>query len=93
MPPTLFGSVESKGLSDPVSLLFATLARASGSIDSKGLTRATCLQERNWLMPDDSEGVRRTARRTLIGGEARKNCADSRSSIIAYRYCLSNDYL
>ena len=53
-PPVFFVSVASKGLSHAVSLLFATLARGSISVASKGLTLhqncaiLTLVWELNW---------------------------------------------
>jgi hypothetical protein len=41
-PPEFFVSVASKGLSDAVSLLFATLVGKFISVASKGLTKADC---------------------------------------------------
>jgi hypothetical protein len=57
MSPRYFVSVASKGLSQDVSLLFATLAGESISVADKGLTQANCLREGNFVRPNDFEGV------------------------------------
>ena len=58
--PLFFVSVESKGLSLAVSLLFATLARGHISVAPKGLTRSKCWRESNWEGWEDFGGIRRT---------------------------------
>ena len=55
--PVLFVSVASKRVSSAVSLLFATLAGESISVAVKGLTRAICRGEGNFVRPGSSEGV------------------------------------
>src|SRR6266403_2209566 len=69
-PPLFFVSAESKGLSDPVSSLFATLAERSTSVAAKRLMGASCWRESNCLGWEDFAGVRRTAWREAIKGEA-----------------------
>ena len=71
-PPTplFFVSAESKGLSDRVSLLFATLAGRSISVAAKGLMGADCWRESNGLGWEYFGGVRRTSWRAHIKGEA-----------------------
>ena len=61
-PPTplFFVSVESKGFSDPVSSLFATLTRGFISVAAKGFMGVDCWQEGNCVGWKDSEEVRRT---------------------------------
>ena len=66
--PLFFVSVASKGLSSAASLLFATLAGRFISVAAKGLMGEDCWRESNWLVWDDSGGLRRTARRAPIGG-------------------------
>src|SRR6266478_2989474 len=94
-PPTplFFVSVASKEFSFAVSLLFATLAREFISVAAKGLTGTKCWRESNGFGWRDFGGVRRTTGRARIGRVARRNRAHSTSGIIAYTYCLSNDYL
>jgi hypothetical protein len=58
-----FVSVAAKGFSDPVSLLFATLAASSISVAAKELTGTDGWQENICLGCEDFEGVRRTTRR------------------------------
>ena len=69
-PPLFFVSVESKGLSDPVSSLFATLAGDLISVAAKGLRGAGCWRESNGLGWEDFGGVRGTSWRAHIKGEA-----------------------
>src|SRR6266850_5564931 len=71
--PFFFVSVASKRLRFPVSSLFSTLTGEFTSVECKGLTGATCLQESNWVGPDDFGGVRRTTPREGIDGRARGN--------------------
>ena|SRR5580704_4329876 len=67
-PPLFFVSVESKGFRDCVSRLFAILAGRFVSVAAKGLTRAECWRESNWVGREDFEGVRRTAGWASMGG-------------------------
>src|SRR5260370_26078581 len=68
--PYFFVSVASKGLSQAVSLLFATLAGKSISVAAKGLMEADCWREGNWVAWEDFEGVRRTQGRASIVSKA-----------------------
>jgi hypothetical protein len=52
-----FVSVASKGVRAAVSLLFATLAGESISVAAKGLRKANCWRESNFVRPNDFEGV------------------------------------
>jgi hypothetical protein len=64
--PLFFVSVASKGLSQDVSLLFATLAGRFISVAAKGLTGAECWRESNWEGQEDFGGVRRTTWRASM---------------------------
>jgi hypothetical protein len=94
LPPTpgIFVSADSKGFSNPVSSLFATLTGEFVSVGSKGFTGVDCLQESNRVGREDFAGVRRTAWRGRMVRRARKNRAD-----LTNRYSISvpyvNDYL
>ena len=68
--PLFFVSVVSKRFRNRISLLFATLAGRSVSVAAKELMEASCWRESNWVGWEDLEGVRRTARREAIKGEA-----------------------
>ncbi len=57
--PLFFVSVAYKGLSQAVSLLFATLAGISISVAAKVLMGAKCWRESSGLGWEDFEGVRR----------------------------------
>src|SRR6266850_2945372 len=90
--PLFFVSVESKRLRFSVSSLFSALTREFTSVESKGLTGAGCLQESNWVGPDDFGGVRRTARREAIEWHGTRESCLGNTPIIPYRYPLSSDY-
>jgi hypothetical protein len=60
MYPRFFVSVASKGLSQAVSLLFATLAGRPISVASKGFMGVMCKRDSNGLGWGDFEEVRRT---------------------------------
>jgi len=68
--PLDFVRVAAKGLSNCVSLLFATLAERSISVAAKGLMGADCWRESNCLGWEDFGGVRRTSWRADIKDEA-----------------------
>jgi hypothetical protein len=74
--PLFFVSVAATGVSRAASLLFATLAGRSVSVAAKGVRGANCWRESNGHGYDDFEGVRRTAWRAPMIGEARVNRAD-----------------
>src|SRR4029077_18268343 len=78
--PLIFVSVASKGFSPDVSLLFATLAGRSISVEAKGFRGADRWQESNARGWTDFEGARKTTWRSPMGGKARKN----RASYITY---------
>src|SRR6266478_1091388 len=68
--PLFFVSVAAKRLRDRVNPLFATPAKRSISVAAKGLMAAFCRRESNRMGWEDLEGVRMTARREAIKGEA-----------------------
>src|SRR5712691_7465950 len=82
--PLFFVSVASKGLSHAVSLLFATLARGSISVASKGLTlHKNCANssrsgsvEHFVILPPDRQGAKKEAAEVLA---------------LLMRYCLKLD--
>jgi hypothetical protein len=71
--PLFFVSVASKGLSLPVSLLFATLAGRSISVAVKGVMGADRWRESKREGWEDFGGVRRTAWETRMASRAGKS--------------------
>jgi hypothetical protein len=59
-------NVASKGLRFNVSLLFTTLAGEFISVAFKGVTRAKCWREGNWVVWEDSAGIKGATWRTSM---------------------------
>ena len=76
MFPTLAGSSISADSERVKVALISMVWEWLEELEKKRLREAVCLQESNDLGSAGSEGVRRTAWRTPMDHEARKNCAN-----------------